>query len=188
MKNRLIIISAFLVASGCLPEKPFYINTSKPVVAMQKDYAECANEARTKYPVRMNSFETSPRFDSITTSCTSYSGVSSYTTRCSSSGGYVPSKTEWYDANEENRIEYNTQCIQKRGYRIRDIPYCSSQVPEGQACWSSVFFQDGVVKRGDQMGLGANNWTTLDVLTVSESKLLGVSGCFKNNTCTELFK
>ncbi len=174
------LISAILI-SGCIPDKAFPINESKPVVEMQRDYGRCADSAERKYPVRMDSYETDPSFEPITTSCTSYSGLSTYTTSCTSSGGYVPSKTRWYDANESNRIKYEMQCLASQGYKQKNIPYCSSKVPNGAPCWTDVEIT------------GATNLADMQihsVLTISNGKLYSWSGkksCLGQNTCTALW-
>jgi hypothetical protein len=182
MKGIIISISAIVALSGCFPERPFYINEAKSVDDMQKDYGICANEAEKRYPFKMDSYETDPSFEPIVTSCTSYSGTNTYTTRCSSSGGYVPSKTEYYDANEASRLKHEQQCIEKKGYKLENIPWCSSEVPKGEFCWSNLEIT------------GSNNVYEMQVypvLTKSNGKLYSMTGrqsCLAQKTCSSLWE
>lgn len=182
MKNRVSIIPAILALSGCFPDQPFYINDAKSLDSIQIDYEICAKAAEKIYPFKMDSYETDPKFEPIVTSCTSYSGTNTYTTRCSSSGGYVPSQTEYYDANESSRLKHEQKCMEKKGYRLENIPWCSSKVPKGEFCWSNLEIT------------GSSNIYEMQfypVLTKSNGKLYSSTGrqsCLAQKTCSSLWE
>ncbi len=172
MKDKFFLLLSILPLSGCLPEKPFYINESKPVVDMQRDYSRCREEAEEKYPIDMASYKTAPRVEPIETECTSYSGTNSYTTRCSSSGGYIPPETRWFDMNGDSRFSYEQQCLRKKGYKLKNIPWCSSDVPVGGACYSGFDV----------------DWRSVPILTISNGKIQGGNECLSTGTCSALFE
>ena len=113
-------LAAILLITGCTPLSLYY-KEGTPVQRLNSDQANCKIEALKAVPVDQRT-RIIPGTESPKTICDAAGNCHTIWVQV------TPDRIETYDANEDLRDDYATQCMGRKGYQPVRLPLCDDAV------------------------------------------------------------